>query len=127
MHIFLVILRIFMRMQRISVSIPLLFGVYLVAFNELPILIFKPKMFPYFAGSTRKRRQIVFTKFLAGSHFTFTTCTVYTSLKVFYIGDTANSRPQYMLSMVSIVSPSTILYVYVKRTLPTEFTCDQPW
>ena len=90
-----------MCMQHISVSTLLLFGTYLAAVDELSILTFKPKIFPYFAGSTRKRRQIIFTKFLAGSPFAFTMCTVYTFLIIFFalyyiiihcIGETANSH-----------------------------------
>ena len=60
---YLVILCIFMRMQRISVFTSLLFGAYLAVVDELSILTFKPKIFLYFAGNTRKRRQIIFTKF----------------------------------------------------------------
>ena len=52
------------RMQRIFLSIPLLFGAYLAAVDELSIVTFKPKIFSYFAGSARKRRQIIFTKIL---------------------------------------------------------------
>ena len=99
------------------------FRIYSATFQRLPcsgrqasILTFKLKIFPYFTGSTRKRRQIIFTKFLAGSHFVFTTCTVI----IHYIGDTVNSRPLYIdtlwisiLSMVLIVSPSTTIYVYI--------------
>ena len=62
-------------MYRISVPIAL-FGAYLAAVDELSILL-KPKVFPYFAGSARKRRQLMFAKLLAGSHLPcFATCTI---------------------------------------------------
>ena len=53
------------------------FGAYLAAIDELSILILKPKVFLYLAGSARKRRQFMFAKFLAGSHLPcFATCTI---------------------------------------------------
>ena len=48
-------LSISMRMQRISVSTPLLFGAYLAAVDELSKLTFKSKIFQYFTDSARKR------------------------------------------------------------------------
>ena len=102
-------------MQRISVPIAL-FGTYLAAVDELSILLLKPKVFPYFAGSTRKRRQLMFAKFLTGSHLPcFATCTIillYTYIPnnimcIKFIYRRYCQQSPICISMVSIVSPST--------------------
>ena len=52
-----------LRSVRICSAFPYLlalFGAYITAVDKLSILLLKPKVLPYFVGSARKRRQLMF-------------------------------------------------------------------